>query len=140
MLVTRKIDACNTSHKSPNPSSLLSAATSFEPRATSNQFWLAAHSSKRVASSPLALFVFRVFADHPHYSLAVDDLALVANLLYRRSYFHNSSCSAGVLAGCPAGVSPAVPHNAICSGTRFARDSDRREKVRPRLCLPAVSV
>jgi len=29
----------------------------------------------------LTLLVFRVLADHPHYSLAVDDLALIANLL-----------------------------------------------------------
>jgi hypothetical protein len=29
----------------------------------------------------LPLLVFGVDADHPHYSLAVDDLALVANLL-----------------------------------------------------------
>src|SRR6202166_2156664 len=37
----------------------------------------------------LTLFVFRILANHPHYSLAVDDLALVANFLYRCSYFHN---------------------------------------------------
>jgi hypothetical protein len=30
----------------------------------------------------LALFVFRVDADHSHHSLAVDDLALVTNFLY----------------------------------------------------------
>jgi hypothetical protein len=29
----------------------------------------------------LALFVFRVDADHPHHAFAVDDLALVANFL-----------------------------------------------------------
>src|SRR5579863_7577176 len=38
---------------------------------------------------PLALFVFRVDADHPYHAFAVDDLALVANLLYRCSYLHN---------------------------------------------------
>jgi hypothetical protein len=31
---------------------------------------------------PLALFVFRIHADHPHHTLAVDDLALVTDLLY----------------------------------------------------------
>jgi hypothetical protein len=30
----------------------------------------------------LALFVFGGFADHPHHTLAVNDLALVANFLY----------------------------------------------------------
>src|ERR1700736_2645734 len=39
----------------------------------------------------LALFVFRVDADHPHYAFAVDDLALITNLFYRCSYFHNGS-------------------------------------------------
>src|SRR6266446_5142377 len=34
--------------------------------------------------------MFRVLADHPHYSLAMDDLALIANLLNRCSYLHNS--------------------------------------------------
>jgi hypothetical protein len=33
-----------------------------------------------IPQSTLALFVFRVFADHPHHALAADDLALVANL------------------------------------------------------------
>ena len=39
----------------------------------------------------LPLFVFRVDADDPHHAFAVDHLALVANLLYRRSHFHNST-------------------------------------------------
>jgi len=30
----------------------------------------------------LTLLVFRILADHPHHTLAVDDLALVANFLY----------------------------------------------------------
>jgi hypothetical protein len=34
--------------------------------------------------------MLRVLANHPHYSLAVDDLAFVANFLYRCSYLHNS--------------------------------------------------
>src|SRR6266436_2826900 len=41
------------------------------------------------ASSTLTLFVLGIFADHPHYTLTVDDLALVTNFLYRCSYFHN---------------------------------------------------
>jgi hypothetical protein len=48
---------------------------------------LAAQSS----SLPLSLFVFGIRANHPHHTLAVDDLALIANFLYRCSYFHNSS-------------------------------------------------
>jgi hypothetical protein len=39
----------------------------------------------------LTLLVFRRLADHPHYSLAVDDLALVTNFLYRCSDFHDSA-------------------------------------------------
>jgi len=35
--------------------------------------------------------MFRVDADHPNHTLAVDDLALVTNFLYRCSYFHISS-------------------------------------------------
>jgi hypothetical protein len=46
------------------------------------------------ASSALALFMFGVGADHAHYALAVNDLALVANLLYRRSHFHENQPSA----------------------------------------------
>jgi hypothetical protein len=36
----------------------------------------------------LPLFVFRVDANYPHHATAVDDLAFVANLFYRCSYFH----------------------------------------------------
>jgi len=72
--------------------SLTSAAV---PQPESFDSWLLAlaKSQKPKAKSalPLALFVFRDDADHPHYTLAVDDLALVANLLYRCSYFHNFS-------------------------------------------------
>jgi hypothetical protein len=39
----------------------------------------------------LALFMFRVFADHPHHALAADDLALVANLFDRSPYFHDEN-------------------------------------------------
>src|SRR5262249_21247648 len=38
----------------------------------------------------LALFVLGIYADHAHHTLAMDDLALVTNFLYRRSDFHNS--------------------------------------------------
>src|SRR5271155_1161907 len=41
----------------------------------------------------LALFVFRVDADHPHHTFAVDDLALVTDFLYRCSYFHKPAFS-----------------------------------------------
>src|ERR1017187_1101140 len=56
-------------------------------------FWLLAKSQELKAKGclPLALFVFRVDADHPHHTLAVDDLALVTDFLYRCSYFHISS-------------------------------------------------
>jgi hypothetical protein len=36
----------------------------------------------------LTLLVLGVLADHPHYSLAMDDLALVANLLNRCPDLH----------------------------------------------------
>src|SRR5208282_5798553 len=38
---------------------------------------------------PLALLMFRVDADHPHHTFAVDNLALVTDFLNRCSYFHN---------------------------------------------------
>jgi hypothetical protein len=47
--------------------------------------WLLAKSQEPKAKGdflPLTLFVFRVDADHPHHTFAVDDLALVANLFY----------------------------------------------------------
>jgi hypothetical protein len=47
-------------------------------QASSNGLWLS-----------LALFMLRVFADHPDNAVALDDLALVAHLLYRWSYFHD---------------------------------------------------
>jgi hypothetical protein len=45
-------------------------------------------------SLTLALLVFRSFADHTHHTLAVDDLALIADFLYRCSYFHKNQPSA----------------------------------------------
>ena len=39
--------------------------------------------------SPLSLFVLRILADDPDNTLALDDFALIANRLYRSSYFHN---------------------------------------------------
>jgi hypothetical protein len=36
----------------------------------------------RLAALSLPLFVFRVLANHPHHTFAVDDFALVANLFY----------------------------------------------------------
>src|SRR6185369_5169086 len=33
--------------------------------------------------------MFGILADHPHHTFAVDDLALIANFLYRCSYLHN---------------------------------------------------
>jgi hypothetical protein len=41
--------------------------------------------------SALTLLVFRILADHPHYSLAADNLALGANLLDGCPYLHFSS-------------------------------------------------
>src|SRR5580704_11586834 len=37
----------------------------------------------------LPLLVFRIHADHAHHAFAVDDLAFVAHLFYRRPDFHN---------------------------------------------------
>jgi hypothetical protein len=39
-------------------------------------------------SLSLSLFMLGVDADHSHHAFAVDDLALVAHLLYRRTDFH----------------------------------------------------
>jgi len=41
----------------------------------------------------LTLFVLGVVADHPHHTLAADDLALVADLSNASSDFHGSSSS-----------------------------------------------
>src|SRR5579864_1655282 len=79
VLLARKIDACNTCHKFlTSPGSWLLA------------FGSIAKSQERKAKGclALALLVFRVGADHAHHALAVDDLALVANLFYRCSDFH----------------------------------------------------
>src|SRR6185369_9546440 len=38
----------------------------------------------------LSLFVFRVAANDTHHAFAVDHLAFVANLFYRRSYLHKT--------------------------------------------------
>src|SRR5580765_8514356 len=42
----------------------------------------------------LPLLVFLVRANHPHHAAAPDDLALVADSLHRRSYFHVAPASA----------------------------------------------
>jgi hypothetical protein len=39
--------------------------------------------------STLALLVPRIGADHTHHTVAADDLALAANLLYGSLYFHD---------------------------------------------------
>jgi hypothetical protein len=39
----------------------------------------------------LTLLVLGILADHPHHAVALDDLAVFANLLYRSSYFHRSN-------------------------------------------------
>jgi hypothetical protein len=39
----------------------------------------------------LALLVLRYFANHPHHTAAMDDLALVTNLFYRCPNFHHCS-------------------------------------------------
>jgi hypothetical protein len=39
----------------------------------------------------LALFVFWVGADYPDHATAMNDLAFVANLFYRCSYFHDNA-------------------------------------------------
>src|SRR5437868_2038530 len=97
MLVARKIDACNTSH------TFLTLPASFRLlRASRRELAATRFSSKLVTSLTLTLFVFRVLADHPHYSLAVDDLALITNFLDRCSYLHNPVLSSQlpVLSNC----------------------------------------
>src|SRR5205085_170881 len=48
----------------------------------------AIHNPNSAIKLPLALLVLGVRADHAHNALAVDDLAVVAHLLYRSSDFH----------------------------------------------------
>src|ERR1700691_200200 len=62
---------------------------SFQLRGASHEQSFLARGSKLEAALSLTLLMFRVLADHPHHTLAVDDLALVTNFLYRCSYFHN---------------------------------------------------
>jgi hypothetical protein len=56
--------------------------------------------------STLALLVPRIGTDHTHHTVATDDLALAANLLYGRLYFHDdpwiklSGLRAAVAADC----------------------------------------
>ena len=57
--------------------------------------------SKTRNALTLALFVFRVDANHPHHTLAVNDLALVTHFLNRSTDFHlgqPSNLSAGLAA------------------------------------------
>jgi hypothetical protein len=70
----------------PSYSGFLTAA-GYAPLTTSNPVF--ASGSKRVLA--LTLLVLGGFANHPHYTLAVDDFALVANFLDRCSYFHKTS-------------------------------------------------
>src|ERR1700738_3889108 len=59
--------------------------------------------------------MLRVLADHPHHTTAMDDLALVANLLNRRTYLHEQLPTqkrprARSLSGIPSrGLAPAAP-------------------------------
>jgi hypothetical protein len=48
-------------------------------------------SNRNPGELALALLVFGVLADHTHHPTAVDDLALVTNLLNRRTNLHNYS-------------------------------------------------
>src|SRR5579864_7152492 len=95
-----------------------------------------AHCSKLIAHCclPLALFVFRVDADHAHHTFAVNDLALVANLLYGRPNFHNSKIP---LCSPVTSVVSRCGEQTICSDTQFFRDSGRRAKALPLPCRPA---
>jgi hypothetical protein len=65
----------------------------------------------------LALLVLRVDANHAHHPAPVNDLALVADFLYRCTNFHL--------------LRPSAPPRSLCTGTRSARASDRRAKAPP---------
>src|SRR5690349_4085996 len=43
---------------------------------------------RRIHPLPLSLFMLGVLADHANNAFALDDLAFLANFLYRRSYLH----------------------------------------------------
>src|SRR5580698_2795021 len=85
--------------------------------------------SRLFQSLALALFMFRNHANHPHHTLAVDDLALVANFLNRCAYFHKSPAFSRQLS--------AFSKTFTCICTQFFRDSGRMEKAPRPLCLPA---
>src|ERR1700682_718570 len=77
-------------------------------------------------SSPLALFVFWVLTDHPHNTTPMDHLALVTNLFYRCSYFHELD---SLLSQPPNG-------GAICSDKQCGRALNRTAKALQLPCLP----
>src|SRR5258706_2960418 len=139
VFVTRKIDAGNTSHNFLTLPATL--------RATSNPCLLGAQSSQLEAALSLTLLMFGILANHPHHTLALDDLALIANFLYRCSNFLNQfplpSSQLSVFSFQQLQLqTPRFARDdnlqTTCSDTQSARDSGRKAKARPRLCLPAI--
>src|ERR1700682_6533646 len=83
----------------------------------------AMHAPQFFRKLSLALLVLRVVANNAHYTAPVDDLALVANFLYRCSDFHFD-------APCPA----LLFRGPTCTCKRFGHASNRMGKVLPPLC------
>jgi hypothetical protein len=52
------------------------------PKSPTQKRWLTTANRKSESKLSLSLLMFRIYADHPHHTLAVDDFALVAHLLY----------------------------------------------------------
>src|SRR6476646_4849239 len=87
-------------------------------------------------SLTLTLLVLGDYANHPHHTLAVDDLALITNLLYRCSYFHKISLQ---LSAFSPQQKPGREGTAIIyTDKRCDHGSDRRAKARRPLCRRAV--
>src|SRR5579859_5655832 len=84
----------------------------------------------------LALLVLRVGANHAHHPAPVKHFALVANLFYRCSYFHDPL---PLLPPKTDATRGRLKDRPTCSGRRCARASNRKAKAPRLLCLPLES-
>ena len=71
--------------------------------------------------------MFWVRADHPHHSFAVDDLALVAHLLYRSTYFHKTVLTSAVAMAAPLLVSVSYSSSIEIVGRQLNQHSITRK-------------
>jgi hypothetical protein len=85
VLTIGNVDACNTGHQVTPKNTIISSRWA---RLTHNFNWISL--TNQAKSLSLSLFMPGFFADNPHHAIAPDNLAVSANLLYRRPYFHDS--------------------------------------------------